>query len=177
MAPRRQPPQPTRPPTKTIPLTGGSVALTRPNPALIPPPKAPVDPKVQADQEAQQAEETRKEDIVKECVERLAIAAEAMGPQIARELDDLAFELDQWPAEYREQRAGGVDKATGRTLPSRPTLEINKIDQPIQQVLNEARMGRLSIQIKPKIKWKKRKSKREKSSVWWRATRWPKPEW
>ena len=150
MAPRRQPPQPTRPPTKTIPLTGGSVALTRPNPALIPPPKAPVDPKVQADQEAQQAEETRKEDIVKECVERLAIAAEAMGPQIARELDDLAFELDQWPAEYREQRAGGVDKATGRTLPSRPTLEINKIDQPIQQVLNEARMGRLSIQIKPK---------------------------
>jgi hypothetical protein len=35
-------------------------------------------------------------------------------------------------------------------VPARPCLEINKIDQPIEQVLNEARDTRLGIQIKAK---------------------------
>lgn len=104
----------------------------------------------QAEKDAAVSETDRKRKLVERCLSDIKAGLSATDKQRQRETDDLEFELDQWPKEYRQQRAGGVDKVTGQTTPARPCLEINKLDQPIQQVINEARSSRLSIQIKPR---------------------------
>jgi len=98
-----------------------------------------------------QQEAQRTAAIHEEGLRWFGICAEAERPQRERELDDLWFEegQGQWPAEWKEARAGGKD-AYGQAVAGRVTLTINKVDQPIQQVLSEARAARLGIEIKPK---------------------------
>lgn len=73
--------------------------------------------------------------------------------QRAREREDLQFARgwveDHWPEEVRRLRAGGIGP-DGRLIAERPTLVIDKLAQPVQSVINEARRAKLAIQIKPK---------------------------
>lgn len=98
-------------------------------------------------------ETARKKALVEEALERFRTAVEAESDQRAREREDLEFDRalpeDQWPAEIRKARAGGIGP-DGRGLSERPCLVIPKLDQPVQQVINEARQARLAIEVKPK---------------------------
>lgn len=131
-----------------VPLLGPAVDLARPDPtalqrALLPalPSETPLD-------DAEHAERQRKDQLLEDGLDRFQLAEEAFRDQRTRELADLNFEIDQWPKEYRDERAGGIDKVTGRMIPARPCLQIDKLDQPIQQIIDEARKAQLGIEIK-----------------------------
>lgn len=109
-------------------------------------------PRPQTDTESPvaKAEYARKQKIVDSGLARYKLAVEAYGDQIREELADLEFEGgDQWDSSLRKAREGGI-APDGRAVPPKPCLQFNKLDPTIQQVLNEARQGRFSIQIKPK---------------------------
>lgn len=106
---------------------------------------APVDTKTR--------DERTDQDFIADALDRWQQTAEAERDQRAREKDDLKFDRalleDHWPEDILRARRGGVG-ADGRPIPARPTLVINKLDQPVQQVINEARSARLGILIKAK---------------------------
>jgi hypothetical protein len=94
--------------------------------------------------------------LLDQALERFRMASEGTeNAQRLRELDDLKFDRahleDQWPPEVLRQRAGQIG-AGGVTTGQRPCLVISRLDQPIQQVINEARRAQLGINIKPKGK-------------------------
>jgi hypothetical protein len=91
-----------------------------------------------------------------QALERFRMASEGSeNAQRLRELDDLKFDRahleDQWPPDVLRTRAGAIG-AGGVTTGQRPCLVISRLDQPIQQVVNEARRAQLGINIKPKGK-------------------------
>lgn len=102
---------------------------------------------------AEKRERERKAQIVKTALERFRLILEVEGDQRDREVDDLRFDRalteDQWPEAIRKARAGGT-AADGTVIHERPCLVINKLDQPVQQIINEARKARLAIIVKPK---------------------------
>ena len=87
-----------------------------------------------------------KSDIVETALERFKIVSEAESAQREREVEDLRFDRglveDQWPEHIRNSRSGTIGS------PARPCLVINKLSQPIQQIIAEARGSRLAIEIK-----------------------------
>jgi len=95
----------------------------------------------------------RKAKIVEQGLERFKLILEVEGDQRDREVEDLkfdrAFPEDQWPAEILKARSGGF-APDGSVVHERPCLVIPKLDQPVQQVINEARKARLGIIVKPK---------------------------
>lgn len=95
----------------------------------------------------------RHKKICERAINQLQLAETAESQQRRREQEDLQFDRalpeDQWPEGIRSDRAGGFGP-DGQTLGARPCLVINKLDQPVQQVINEARNARLGIHIKPK---------------------------
>jgi len=95
----------------------------------------------------------RNADIVAEAMDRFKLILEIEGDQRDREVEDLKFDRalpdDQWPESLRKARAGGI-APDGSVIAARPCLVISKVDQPVQQVINEARKARLGIIIKPK---------------------------
>lgn len=99
------------------------------------------------------SESDRKKDLVEKAVKCFQVANSAESSQRQREEEDLKFDralpTDQWPEGVRSARAGGVAE-TGGVVNERPCLVINKLDQPVQQVINEARGARISVKIKPK---------------------------
>ena len=94
-----------------------------------------------------------KKEIHDEALERFKQIVEAESDQRAREREDLEFDRalpeDHWPPDVRRSRAGGVGP-DGRVLPERPCLVVNRLAQPVQQIINEARQARLGILVKPK---------------------------
>ena len=85
-------------------------------------------------------------------LKRFKLTAEAETKQRQREVEDLKFVDwdDQWPADVKAAR-GGMQAAGGVPgVPARPCLTINKLRQPIQQVVNQARSSRLMLQFSPK---------------------------
>jgi hypothetical protein len=98
-------------------------------------------------------EETRQKALVETAIKRFQLATTAEMEQRQREKEDLLFDRalpeDQWPAWVRTARAGGIGP-DGFQVSERPCLVINKLDQPIQQVINEARNARVGVHIKPK---------------------------
>jgi hypothetical protein len=106
-----------------------------------------------ADETKDKSERARKKELVELVVKRFQTATTAEYQQRQREDEDLKFDralpADQWPEGIRTSRAGGVAE-TGGVVNERPCLVINKLDQPVQQVLNEARGARISVKIKPK---------------------------
>lgn len=119
-------------------------ALDRPGDLAAAP--RPIDPET----ETARAEADRKARIVAQGLEHYRIAVAAYETQIREELDDLEFEGgDQWDPQLRKAREGGT-ASDGTVIPPKPCLQFNKIDPTVQQVINEARQGRFSIQIKPK---------------------------
>jgi hypothetical protein len=82
--------------------------------------------------------------------ERFEMSARADQQQRERELDDLRFYSgDQW--DMAQQNARKAQQASNGLppVPARPTLTINKIKEPIRQVLNEERMADLGIELVP----------------------------
>lgn len=98
-------------------------------------------------------EAQRKQQIVKKGIKCYQVSVSAFSEQRKREIEDLKFDRalpeDQWPAEIRAERKGGI-QPDGTVTPERPCLTIPKLDQPVQQVINEARKARLAINIKPR---------------------------
>ncbi|MFA5945122.1 MAG: hypothetical protein WC876_11730, partial [Candidatus Thermoplasmatota archaeon] len=102
---------------------------------------------------AEKTEDDRKKKLIDEAMDRFRLVLEVEGDQRQREVDDLkfdrAFPEDQWPEDIRNARAGGI-APDGTVIHERPCLVINKLDAPVQQVINEARKSRLAIIVKPK---------------------------
>ena len=101
-----------------------------------------------------QRESARKAELVKQALQCFQTCAEAEHAQRLREQEDLRFDRalpeDQWPQEILEARRGGATGPAGRMTAARPCLTIPKLDQPVQQVLNEARATRVSPKFRPK---------------------------
>jgi hypothetical protein len=133
---------------RRLDLLGGAATFVRPDAEAL---RRATEPQVVAtpEEEEEESERERHDKLVKMVLDCTKVGESAYQEQVTRELDDLNFELDQWPKEYRDERKGGFTP-DGHTIPAKPCLEINKLDQPIGQVVNEARMARLSIIIKPR---------------------------
>jgi hypothetical protein len=102
---------------------------------------------------ADKEDRTRRKELVEQAVKCFQLTATAEYEQRQREEEDLQFDralpTDQWPENIRTARAGGIAE-TGGTVSERPCLVINKLDQPVQQVINEARAARIGVKVKPK---------------------------
>lgn len=70
--------------------------------------------------------------------------------QSEREKADEAFYDDQqWPTDIQLQRQGQQPANGMPAVPARPTLVINKIKEPVRQILNQERASDLGIQVVP----------------------------
>lgn len=110
------------------------------------------DPAAVAQREADAKQASRHRDLLSRAMDHWRQVEEAERDQRRREKEDLQFARglteDQWPEDIRRLRAGGIEG--GVAVPARPTLTINRLKQPVSQVINEARQARLSIIIKAK---------------------------
>lgn len=83
------------------------------------------------------------EELINTAKERFKLAAEHDSDNRERQLDDLRFlALEQWPEELRRAREGDPDGA-------RPCLVVDKVNQYINQVLNNQREARPSPKVRP----------------------------
>lgn len=91
------------------------------------------------------------DDLLLTARDRFKLGNEADEPQAAREIADLAFYegYDQWPTEIRAAREGQQPTNGQPSVPSRPTLVINKVKEPVRQVLNQERASDLGIELVP----------------------------
>ena len=85
-------------------------------------------------------------------LKRFKLTADAESPQRTREQEDLRFVDwdEQWPADAKATREGQQANGGIPGVPARPMLTINKLRQPVQQVVNQARSSRLMLQFAPK---------------------------
>ena len=76
-------------------------------------------------------------------------AVSAEEKQRHREREDLRFQVpdEQWDPMAKQARSGGL--VNGVPQMARPMISINKLDQPIQLVLNAERSAQLGINIHP----------------------------
>lgn len=92
--------------------------------------------------------------IVEDGLRKLQNIMSAEAPQRSRELEDLLFDRalpeDQWPSAIWNDRNGTTDGSVGGTTAARPCLVIPKLDQPVQQVLNEISDANLGIRVTAK---------------------------
>lgn len=82
--------------------------------------------------------------------DRFAMAEEADHDQRQRELADLRFYAsDQWDPIARQERSGQPANASNGLppVPARPCLTINKVKEPVRQVLNSEREADFGIEI------------------------------
>jgi hypothetical protein len=88
-----------------------------------------------------------------QALDRFKLVARTEEDQRARELEDLKFHAgDQWPSDVVSARQGTPASASqgAQPVPARPMLTIRSLDQPIAQVINQARNARQAIKISPK---------------------------
>lgn len=75
---------------------------------------------------------------------------EADQPQQDREQSDEAFYgLEHWPADIKLQRAGQNASGGLPPIPARPCLTIDKLSEPVNQILNVERDAELGIELTP----------------------------
>ena len=87
-------------------------------------------------------------DILQEAKDRFSLVVSAESEQRKRELEDLEFDAgNQWPDEVKAARGGQV--VDGVPIPARPMLTINKLDQPIQLIINQQKNAKLGIEVRP----------------------------
>ena len=117
-----------------------------------------VDPRVPPEETEDEPDEkeTKEEDAKKthrQALARFKLVSTVEAGQRKRELEDLKFDRalpeDQWPDSILKAR-GGTIGPDGQVTGDKPCLTIPKLDQPIQQVLSEARSARIAITVKPK---------------------------
>jgi hypothetical protein len=81
---------------------------------------------------------------------RFEQATDANKNQLQRELDDLQFyNGEQWPADVRASRSGQNASNGLPPVPARPCITINKVRQPVRQVLNQEREAEMGVEIAP----------------------------
>jgi hypothetical protein len=91
------------------------------------------------------------EQLLQTARDRFKVAVEATTDQRARELEDLKFDAgEQWLDEHKRARGGQQPGGGLPAVPPRPCLTINKLAQPIDQLVNQQRSARLSISFAPK---------------------------
>lgn len=91
--------------------------------------------------------------LLAQALQRFRLTADAEHDQRSREVEDLRFVDwdEQWPTDVQAARAGQAANGSGMpSVPARPCLTINKLRQPVQQVVNQARSSRLMLQFSPK---------------------------
>ncbi len=105
----------------------------------------------EAQREAAEREDRRK--VAQAAMKRWQLVVEADQTQRAQELEDLQFDRgrteDHWAKTQIDNRRGAVGE-DGVPVTERPCLVVNKLDQPVQQVINEGRQSRLSLVVKPR---------------------------
>lgn len=70
--------------------------------------------------------------------------------QLQREMEDIEFyNGEQWPADIRASRAGQNASNGLPPVPARPCITVNKVRQPVRQVLNQERESEMGIEIVP----------------------------
>lgn len=90
-------------------------------------------------------------DLVTEVIQFRALVESVESQQRKMEDEAIEFEgLDAWGTEARDSRAEHKDEATGDTIPAKPTLSVLLTDQPLQQLMSEARSAKLGVTVKPK---------------------------
>lgn len=77
------------------------------------------------------------------------LAEAADTDQIARELSDLEFLVDQWPENIKNSRKGQDPSASLPSIPARPCLTIDTLRDPIAHVAAEAQQTDLGPEIVP----------------------------
>jgi len=88
-------------------------------------------------------------DVHQLALDRFRLASDAYSNQAKRELDDLKFaaRIGQWRPDELEARQ--ALRAGGVTLGARPTLTVDKLRQPIQQLENQQRQANLAVDVHP----------------------------
>jgi len=87
-------------------------------------------------------------DFIQLARDRFDQAEDATHDQRQREKDDLAFYAgEQWDAEQKTARAGMMASNGLPPVPARPTLTINKVREPVRQVLNSEEQSDFTIEI------------------------------
>lgn len=83
---------------------------------------------------------------------RFHLSASYFAPQRQREVDNLKFVdfEEQWDPTTRTQRAGNQAVGGLPPTPARPTLTINQLRGPCQQVASQRRSARLALSFAPK---------------------------
>ena len=88
--------------------------------------------------------------LVDEIKANFAAVTDIERDQRLRELEDLQFAAgDQWLPEHTKARAAQTTP-DGHTIPARPCLTVNLLDQPIEQIITEARDAHLGLKVTPK---------------------------
>ncbi len=96
----------------------------------------------------------RDSELLKKMRQRFALANESESKQSAREQKAIAFENgEQWPTAIKEAREGQAQSGAGPgsmpAVPARPTLVIDKVKEPVRQILNQERQADIGIQLTP----------------------------
>lgn len=87
---------------------------------------------------------------MREARARFLRAVEADTAQRQRELEDLRFYAgDQWPDDIKTARQGQNATNAMPPVPARPCLTINKLREPVRQVLNQEREADMGVEISP----------------------------
>lgn len=90
------------------------------------------------------------DDILKLVKARFDQATQANDAQLTRELEDIQFyNGDQWPSDIRSARDGQNANNGLPPVPARPCITINKVRQPVLQVVNQMRAADMGIEIVP----------------------------
>jgi hypothetical protein len=89
-------------------------------------------------------------DFMADIREKFELWTEADDPQRQRELSDEAFyALEHWPADIKLARAGQNASNGLPPIPARPCLVIDKLSEPVNQILNVERDADLGIELTP----------------------------
>ena len=97
--------------------------------------------------------DSTKPELLRTALARFKVAATAESDQRAREVEDIRFVdfEEQWPSDIKSARSGTLTGGEGLPpVPPRPCLTINKLKVPVEQIANEARSARLSLQFAPR---------------------------
>lgn len=95
-------------------------------------------------------------------INRFKFGMEAESSQRERELNGVKFFAgDQWPDYVIQARAGTQVQAAGgtETVGKKPCLTINKVKQPVQQIINQIKNANLGILLRPEKEASKKDAK------------------
>lgn len=88
--------------------------------------------------------------LLKVARERFQQSQDADAKQRLREKEDLGFFAgEMWDADMQAQRRGQNANAGLPPVPARPMLTINKVKEPVRQVLNQERGADMGVQLVP----------------------------